>query len=127
MKKHIIFDFDDTLTPSYERNQQLFVETFIKYYPNIDQDYLRKFHFERKGTALIDQFTDVVAKFNLDKSPKFLMNDNEKTHQERAGEMEIFEGVPEMLKHFKKRNKIISICSNRDTEFFKYSPRQTRY
>lgn len=115
-KRHIIFDVDDTISSSYELNQQLFVDTFTPYYPNIDQDYLRKLHFERKGTAMIDQFQEVVNKFDLDKTPKELMEYNSKIHKESAPKMTIFEGVEKILKHFKSRGKIISICSNRDIE-----------
>ena len=116
MKRHIIFDFDDTLSPSYELNQQLFVDTFTPFFPQIDQDYLRKFHYERRGTGMLEQFQDIVDKFSLDKSAKDLMQYNQKIHKTSAPKMNIFEGVENMLKHFKNRGKILSICSNRDTK-----------
>lgn len=115
-KKHIVFDFDDTLSPSYELNQQLFVDTFTPFYPDINQDYLRKFHYERRGTGMLEQFQDIVTKFELDKDAQELLEFNKIIHQKSAPKMGIFEGVEKMLKHFKSRNKIISICSNRDTE-----------
>lgn len=116
MKKHIIFDFDDTLSPSYEINQQLFVDTFTPFYPDIDQDYLRKFHYERRGSGMLEQFQDIIDKFQINMTASELMEYNKKVHRENAHKIGIFDGVEAMLKHFKKRGKIISICSNRDTE-----------
>ncbi len=116
MKRHIIFDFDDTLSASYELNQQLFVDTFTPFFPEIDEDYLRKFHFERKGTGMLEQFQYIVDKFSLDKTAETLMEYNQEIHKTNAPRMNIFEGVGNMLRHFKSRGKMMSICSNRDTE-----------
>lgn len=116
MKKHIIFDFDDTISSSYELNQQLFVDTFLPHKPDIDQDYLRKLHFEKKGTSMIDQIQEVRDKYNLKPNVETIMKENEILHQQRSVEATIFDGVENLLVHFKKRQKIISLCTNRAYE-----------
>lgn len=65
---------------------------------------------------MLEQFQDIITKFNLDKKAQELLEINKVIHKESALKMGIFEGVEKMLQHFKRRGKIISICSNRDTE-----------
>ena len=113
MKKHIIFDFDDTISSAYEHNQQLFVDTFLPYKPDIDQDYVRKVHFVGRGTSMNLQFAEVINKFGLNVSIEQLVDENEKIHQVRSNEVKIFGGFDDILKHFKKLNKVISLCTNR--------------
>lgn len=115
MKKHIIFDFDDTVSSAYEHNQQLFVDTFLPYKPDIDQDFVRKVHFSKRGTSMDVQFREVVNKFGLKVSVDKLVRENELLHQKRANNIKIFDGFEELLKHFKKLGKVVSICTNRET------------
>jgi len=113
MKKHIIFDFDDTISSAYEHNQQLFVDTFLKHKSDIDQDYVRKVHFVNRGTSMELQFNEVIKKFDMKISSQQLVEENEKLHRQKAGEITIFAGFEDILKHFEKLGKIISLCTNR--------------
>jgi len=114
MKKHIIFDFDDTITSAYELNQQVFVDTLTPHKPDIDQDFLRKLHHEKKGTSMFLQFQEAIDKFGLKVPVEQLVKENEKLQQKRALEVDVFDGVENLLKHFKKRGKLLSICTNRE-------------
>lgn len=113
MKKHIIFDFDDTISSAYEHNQQLFVDTFLPYKSDIDQDYVRKVHFVGRGTSMNLQFEEVINKFGLNVTVEQLVNENELIHQEKAADVKLYDGFEDVLKHFKKMGKIISLCTNR--------------
>lgn len=113
MKKHIIFDFDDTISSSYEHNQQLFVDTFLPYKPDIDQDYVRKVHFVNRGRSMEEQFDDVIRKFKLNVPAKQLVEENELLHQKKANEIKTFDEIEDILKHFRRLGKTISLCTNR--------------
>lgn len=113
MKKHIIFDFDDTISSAYDLNQQLFVDTFLPYMSEIDQDYLRNFHFAKRGTSMISQFEGIVEKYKINVSSEQLVEENEQLHQKRAAEVKIFNGFLEILQHLKRLDKKVSICTNR--------------
>ena len=113
MKKHIIFDFDDTISSAYEHNQQLFVNTFLPYKPDIDQDFVRMVHYSNRGTAMDLQFEEVIKKFDLKVSTEQLVKENEVLHQKKANEVKVFDNFEDILKHFKKLGKVISLCTNR--------------
>jgi len=113
MKKHVIFDFDDTMSPIYEHNQQLFVDTFIPYKPDIDQDYIRTYHKATRGVSMETLFQHVIDKFKLNISAKQLIEENEKIHLEKAIEVTVFDGFIDTLRHFKNLGMVLSICSNR--------------
>lgn len=113
MKKHIIFDFDDTISSSYEHNQQLFVETFLPYKPDIDQDFVRKVHLVNRGTSMDKIFAEVVNKFKLKVAVAKLVEENELMHQKKANSVKLFDGFEDILRHFKKLGKIVSLCTNR--------------
>jgi len=113
MKRHIIFDFDDTISSAYEHNQQLFVDTFLQYKPDIDQEYVRMVHYKNRGKAMIPQFEEVIGKFGLKVSSEQLEKENEEIHRKHADEVKIFSGFEDILKHLKRLGKIVSICTNR--------------
>lgn len=113
MKKHIVFDVDDTLTNSYELNQKLFVDTFLFYNSKVDQNYLRELHFFNKGTSMKIQFETAIKHLNLNNSVFELIKKNEELHNENIDKMTIFDGVFELFKQLKEKDKKISICSNR--------------
>jgi len=113
MKQHIIFDFDDTVSSAYELNQQLFVETVLPYKQSVDENYLRKLHYANRGTSMLMQFDEVVKKFGIKVSAERLVKENEDLHKESANKVKIFSGFTNVVKHFKKHGKIISICTNR--------------
>lgn len=113
MKKHLVFDFDDTISSAYEHNQQLFVDTFLPYKPDIDQDFVRKVHLTNRGASMNLQFTEVVKKFGLKVTVEQLVEENEVLHQKHANEIKVFDGFEDILKHFKKLEKTISLCTNR--------------
>lgn len=114
MKKHIIFDFDDTISSSYELNQQLFYETFLPYSKYLDEDFIRSYHKEVKGISMLEMFEHVCAHFKLNIDPKVLMRENELMHIDRAHEMNLLHGVQDLLDYFKNAGKVVSLCTNRD-------------
>ncbi len=115
-KKHFIFDLDDTLTDSYEFNQQIFVDVFADYLdlsnPEVDK-YLRDLHFQRKGTSMYSQFEEAVKHFSINVDPHVLTSSNESTQAKKAHKMKIFDAVEEIIKTLKKKDKKVSIISNR--------------
>lgn len=113
MKKHIVFDFDDTISSAYSHNQQLFLETFLKHYPDIDQDFVRQVHYTSRGKSMDLQFLEVIKKFKLKVKLEDLVEENELLHQKLAIEVKIFDGFIDIVKHFKSLGKTISVCSNR--------------
>ena len=113
MKKHIVFDFDDTITSAYELNQKLFVDTFTSYQSDVDKDFLRKLHFDRRGTSISLQFQEAIDKFGLQVKVEQLVKENELLHQKSAEIVNIFDGIGDLFKHFKSRKKVVSICTNR--------------
>jgi len=113
MKKHFIFDCDDTLTNSYDFNQQMFVDTFLPYSPDIDQNYLRELHFNSRGMAMNLQFETAINHFKLNADPKVMMEENEQLHIKSIEQMTIFEDVYNLFSELKKKGRTISITSNR--------------
>lgn len=113
MKKHFIFDCDDTLTNSYDFNQQMFVDTFLPYDAKIDQNYLRELHFNSRGTAMNLQFETAINHFKLNADPQEMMEENEQIHIKNIGNMTMFEDVHNLFTELKKKGRTISITSNR--------------
>ena len=114
MKKHIIFDFDDTVCSSYEHNQQLFVDTFLPYKSEIDEEFVRLVHYKNRGRPMKLQFKRVIDKYKLKADVQELVEKNEILHGESADKMIIFNGFGETIKHLKRIGKIVSLCTNRD-------------
>lgn len=114
MKKHIIFDFDDTLSSSYNLNQQIFYETLLSFSDNIDEAYVRNYHKTAVGLSMYELFDHIVKRYGLNKPTKELVEENERLNKARSDETSMLEGVEELLIHFKKHGKVLSICSNRD-------------
>ncbi|WKZ29995.1 MAG: HAD hydrolase-like protein [Candidatus Dojkabacteria bacterium] len=113
MKTHFIFDLDDTLTNSYEFNQQMFVETFLPHISDIDEQYVRDVHFRSRGKSMHLQFEEIVSKLNLKLDPEQLVKENEELHIKNVDRIGSFESVEELLKMFKANNKLVSLCTNR--------------
>lgn len=113
MKKHIIFDVDDTLTNSYEFNQQLFVDTFTVHDPKADQNYLRELHYSSQGAAMHLQFETAVEHLKLNLDPQALVKENEDLHAKNVDKLTIFEDVYQFFKQLKEVEKMISVCTNR--------------
>lgn len=113
MKKHFIFDCDDTLTNSYDFNQQMFVDTFLPYKMDIDQNFLRELHFNNRGTAMNLQFETAINHFNLNADAQTMMEENEQLHIKNIGNMTMFDDVHVLFEELKKKGRTISITSNR--------------
>lgn len=118
IKKHFIFDLDDTLIDSYASNEQLFVDVFDEVLdlknPEIEK-YLRDLHYEYKGQSMILQFEEARKHFSLNVDPEYLMNRNELIQINNAENMKLFKSVKEVLQKLKKHNKTVTVCSNRQT------------
>lgn len=113
MKNHFIFDCDDTLTNSYDFNQQMFVDTFLPYKTDIDQNFLRELHFNSRGTAMNLQFETAINHFKLNADPQVMMEENEQLHIKNIGNMTMFDDVHVLFEELKKKGRTISITSNR--------------
>lgn len=113
MKNHFIFDLDDTLTNSYEFNQQMFVDTFLVHDKKVDQNYLRELHFFSRGKAMHVQFEDAIKRLGLNIGKHQLVKENEELHIKNIDQIKIFEDVHDLFKTLKEKNKKISICTNR--------------
>lgn len=116
MKKHFVFDFDDTLTNSYDFNQQMFVDTFIPYFDKFDkktEKYLRSLHFETRGKAMHLIFEEAVNYLKLELDPLKLTKENENLHINNYESISFFEGTRDLLEMLKSKKKMISMCTNR--------------
>jgi HAD superfamily hydrolase (TIGR01549 family) len=115
-KKHYIFDFDDTLADSGQFNQDMFVEVFKDYAditePETEQ-YLRKLHFDSRGTAMFDQFKKAKEDLSLQVTVEVLLEENERIQVEQIASVTLFDSARELLKQLQKGNKQVSLMSNR--------------
>lgn len=117
MKKHFIFDLDDTLTNSYEINQQLFVDTFAEFKNFAEHEqYLRDLHYATRGQSMHLIFESAVKHMELDADPASLVKKNEEMHMnsaEKFAKMHTFDAAKELLDALKNNGKLISVCTNR--------------
>lgn len=113
MKKHFVFDLDDTLTNSYEFNQQMFVDTFVPHFPDISTEILRDVHKATRGQSMDAIFKRFIDELKLDVSSDQLREENEKLHQEKVKDITLFEGLIDLFKEISKQDKKVSICTNR--------------
>lgn len=117
-KTHFIFDMDDTLTDSYDFNQQKFVDTFAPYLNINDKEinqYLRNLHFISRGTSMEDQFQKAIDHFSLKLDPKKLVAENEQLHVDSAGFIKTFDAVTDLIKKIIQTHRQVSLCTNRQT------------
>lgn len=113
MKTHFIFDFDDTISSSYEFNQEMFYQTFLPHSPNINEEFVRKVHRDNRGMSMDHQFQIVINKFDLDVDAETLTRENEQMHIKNYKDMTIFNGVDKLFDILVKKGKKISVCTNR--------------
>lgn len=113
MKKHFIFDLDDTLTNSYEFNQQMFVDTFIPHFPEISTKLLRDVHKAMRGASMDFLFQRVIDELKLDISSDQLREENELLHQNQVKDIKMFDGLLDLFDQLNKSNRSVSICTNR--------------
>jgi len=118
MKKHFVFDFDDTISNSYDFNQDMFYQTFIPYYLDIDETFVRTVHRENRGKPMDYQFKLVIDGLNLELDPELLTQENEELHAKNFKDITLFSGVKELFTILKGRGKKISICTNRQYKSF---------
>lgn len=116
MKKHFVFDFDDTISGSYEFNQDMFYETFLPYSKDVDEEFIRKVHKENRGTSMDLQFQIVIDKFKLDVDAEKLTADNDHLHVKNYKRITLFNGVHKLFGILKDKGKLISVCTNRQYE-----------
>lgn len=115
MKKHFIFDLDDTLTNSYEFNQKMFVDTFTPYLKDLNnhKEYLSDLHFRNRGKAMHLQFGEALKHLKIKQDSHKLVKENEELHVKHLSKIGPFEATEDLLKFLKNNNKLISICTNR--------------
>lgn len=114
-KTHFVFDLDDTLTDSYDFNQQMFVDTFKPYLELIEETeaYLRHLHRDSRGKAMSIQFEEALTHFSLKHDPFTLMKENEVLHIAHVDCIKVFDSTVDFIRLLKEKNKIVSIMSNR--------------
>jgi HAD superfamily hydrolase (TIGR01509 family) len=119
MKKHIIFDLDDTISASYEFNQQMFVDTFVPYLPKmtkVQEQYLRDLHYNTRGKAMHLIFEDACKYLDIHKNPMELVNENEEMHAKNIERVKCFDGAQDFFRKLKENGRILSVCTNRQTK-----------
>lgn len=114
-KTHIFFDLDDTLTNSYEYNQQMFVDTFVPYIQefHVHEQYLRDLHYKSRGISMHTQFKEAIDYIGLNVDPHQLIKENEGIHLNNIHKMSAFEAVEDLLKLLKAKKKTLALLSNR--------------
>lgn len=118
MKQHFIFDVDDTITNSYEFNQQMFVDTFAGILNLSDlqiEKYLRDLHYRSRGIAMHRQFEEALNFFGITFNPHELVSKNEELHKKNIENIELFDAVVDVIKSLKNSGKTVSVCSNRQS------------
>ena len=119
IKKHFVLDIDDTLTDSYEFNQQMFVDTFI---PHLDltnletKKFVRDVHYHGRGSSMRAQFEAVIKHFSLNLDAHELVKQNEALHIENVDKIRVFDAVEDLIKHITDSGRKVYICTNRQTE-----------
>ncbi len=116
-KKHYVFDLDDTITDSYDFNQQIFVDALAPYLmvKNLQVDsYLRQLHFQSRGTSMRSQFEEALNHFKVNMDVDQILYENEQLQAKKIDQMKIFDAVEEIIRDLKTKGKQISIFSNRD-------------
>jgi FMN phosphatase YigB (HAD superfamily) len=116
VKKHYIFDLDDTLIDSYSANRQLFINVFDGILDVKDKEItnsLKDLHDQCIGGTMRDQFEKAIEKFSLKAGIEDLLKKNEELQLSYAGNMKLFAATKELMTILKKKRKILTICSNR--------------
>lgn len=113
MKTHFIFDFDDTISGSFEFNNDMFYQTFLPYRPDIDEKFVRAVHKENRGKPMDYQFKLVIDKFRLKLDANKLTAENDSLHVKNYRKVTLFDGVHDFFQIMKDRGKKISVCTNR--------------
>ncbi len=116
MKKHIVFDLDDTISASYDFNQQMFVDTFLPYVEKLSaehEEFLRNLHFTTRGKAMHLIFEEGLNHIGVKADPYKLVAENEEMHTQKAAAILCFDGAEDFFRKLKDEGKILSICTNR--------------
>lgn len=124
--KTIIFDFDGTIADTFEIATNLLVKYASKLgFKNITREDIERFK-NSTYKELIDEFEVALVKIPI------LLKFSKKKMQERIGEVDSFEGIPEVLKDLKSdgfklgilsSNKVATInrfLENNDLEIFDF-------
>ncbi|MDP2861128.1 MAG: HAD hydrolase-like protein [bacterium] len=118
IKKHFVFDVDDTLIDSYGLNQQIFIEAFSVHLDITDtktERYLRDLHFRNRGRSMCSQFTEAIHYFSLRIDPQELIRRNEELQVGHFKKLNIFEAVDELIKSLTSQGRQVSVCTNRSS------------
>ncbi len=115
MKTQIVFDYDDTISASYMRNQNFFTDTIMRHFPQADEKLVRDIHYSNKGISMITLFEIVGERLNIELDPAALLAENQMKHTQDLTDVRVFPGFQNFIKNLKDRGKTLSILSNRET------------
>lgn len=117
MKKYIFFDFDDTIANSYPFNQQMFVDTFTRYYPDINEQLIRDVHLAGKGSSMHEQFQKIITDLELDLDPVKMVAENIMLNMQNIEKIELFKGFGGFAQSLIDEGKTLAVLTNRDKIF----------
>jgi len=113
MKKHIVFDFDDTLCDSYSYSFLCYKNTIQEFnHSTSDKEILDLFN-SSQGLTIDDTYGKAIARFNLDTSLQTLIRHDQKLMQESLEKLHVFDFVPQMLQALTQKGDTLHICTNR--------------
>ncbi len=116
MKKHILFDFDDTLADSHQYSFFCYKETIQKFNPKIPETEIYQLFNLLQGTSIDDMYKKAIEQFKLNTPINKLLSNDKELMKGGVKKMPLFSHVPEMLETLRKNDKYLHICTNRSME-----------
>ncbi len=116
VKKHFVFDLDDTLVDGRLFCGETMARCISKFEPKLDRQAIIDHHEKIRGRTIVELYESAIAKFNVRAPIKDLLELDSKIMTSEFDKIRIFEGVVDILDLLKARGKTLHICTNRKAE-----------
>ena len=116
IKKHFIFDLDDTLIDGRLFCGEAMARSITHFEPHVDKQAIIDHHEQIRGRTVVDLYESAIKKFGLKTPIQDLLAMDSKIMTTEFGKIKIFEGVIDIFNLLKSRGKRLHICTNRKSE-----------